>query len=154
MERPAEEDSDRPRRRAVLQLLRLARTPGLAAVGWMLAASIAGRLAAFAMTIVIVRRLGPESYGVFTFATSTVLLAAQLGGLGWPLLVTHFLHRLSTHGWGQAPAATDNAAPSPPRATRPAIGIRTSPMGRAVSHTRPGACAEVSPYGVKMRVVA
>jgi O-antigen/teichoic acid export membrane protein len=57
----------------------------------MLAASIAGRLAAFVMTIVIVRRIGPESYGVFTFATSTVLLAAQLGGLGWPLLVTRMI---------------------------------------------------------------
>ena len=63
-------------------LIRAIRQPAASAVMWMMLSAVLGRVAALLMTVVIGRRIGPESYGVFAFATSTVLLAAQLGGLG------------------------------------------------------------------------
>jgi O-antigen/teichoic acid export membrane protein len=72
-------------------LIRAIRQPAASAVMWMMLSAVLGRVAALLMTVVIGRRIGPESYGVFAFATSTVLLAAQLGGLGWPMLVIRMI---------------------------------------------------------------
>jgi O-antigen/teichoic acid export membrane protein len=69
---------------------------------WMMLSAILGRIAALLMTVAIGRRIGPESFGVFAFATSTVLLAAQLGGLGWPMLVIRMIPKYVQEGdWGR-----------------------------------------------------
>ncbi len=49
-------------------------------------ASVAGRLGQLALSILLARNLGPENYGVFTFALSAAALTAAFATLGWPSL--------------------------------------------------------------------
>jgi O-antigen/teichoic acid export membrane protein len=47
--------------------------------------------AALIMGLLLARHLGPEGYGLFTFAVGAALIGARLGGLGWPSLMLRLI---------------------------------------------------------------
>ncbi|WP_186767254.1 flippase [Devosia ginsengisoli] len=56
-----------------------------------LLAGLVSRLLVLVMTIIMARQLSPDGYGVFTFATGTAMLIAQLAGMGWPALMSRLI---------------------------------------------------------------
>lgn len=55
------------------------------------AASVTARVLQVLVAVICARRLGPEGFGVFTFATGTGVLAGELAAQGWPLLMSRFI---------------------------------------------------------------
>jgi len=59
------------------------------------------RLALLALAVLLARKFGPEDYGAFTFGSGAALLAAQVGVLGWPMLMNRLIPgMLKERDWG------------------------------------------------------
>lgn len=84
------------------QLQRTARNPAIRKIVTSVFSLSSSRILTLAMAIAVARALGPEGYGNFAFATGLAMLAGQLGGLGWPMLITRMIPKYVHEGdWGR-----------------------------------------------------
>ena len=54
-------------------------------------AAVVARLGHLALAVLLARQVGPDGYGVFTFAVGLATLGGQMSGLGWPTLMNRLI---------------------------------------------------------------
>lgn len=72
------------------------------AIGATFLATVLGKCAFLVMNALLGRMLGPESFGLFVFASGTAVLAARFSALGWPTMSMRYLPAfVADQDWGR-----------------------------------------------------